>query len=78
MRCLHSSFAALRAGTSSRQVIHSTFTDGAGGGEAKRDIDREGGCRCFCGVELVDLLLETDDAFVDSATDGVFVLLSGV
>lgn len=84
MRCLHSSLAAFRAGTSSRHVIHSTLTGGeVGGGEAKRDIERDGGLRCFCGVveiEPVDLLLEIEGAFVDSAMDGViaFALASGV
>lgn len=54
--------------------MHSTLAGGGGGGGgANRDIDREGGLRCFCGVDVVDFLLETDGAFVDSAIEGAFV-----
>lgn len=45
-------------------------------------MERDEDLRCFCGVEIepVDLLLEIEGAFVDSALDGVFAfaLRSGV
>jgi hypothetical protein len=59
--------------------MHSTLTGGAGGGgEAKSDIVRVGGLRCFCGVEAVDLVLEIDGAFVDSEMEGGLTFASGV